>query len=332
MKKFILPFIFFIILFISCKPIIITPDFVSAPENITASDITSSGLTLSWDKVNKAKRYLIYISYDNEDFYLYTLSNKNSITIDSLSPGAAYYFKIESAFSTENYVYNDNLIYSHNSKVIPVTLLFNEGYGLITPRYVYAALIQNGSSLPSVSVTWDSVTGAGYYKIYRKPADAENYTEIASNVKTTGWTDTTAAFGQEYYYAVQAMDDAGKKSELKDSEKIAVVINRNISFASAYSLTYDSPVYYQIEKEYFASVFSFTANSSGKAKFVLDSPVNLQVNLYKDNGTDQPLFIKSALYEKNLPLIFSELTESQKYYIRINDFTESNELTKLILQ
>jgi pectate lyase/pectin methylesterase-like acyl-CoA thioesterase len=56
-----------------------------------------------------------------------------------------------------------------------------------------------------VDLTWDSVTDANYYNVWRSQTNGGLYTKVnASNVIGTSFTDLTAADGNTYYYVVTA--------------------------------------------------------------------------------------------------------------------------------
>ena len=56
-----------------------------------------------------------------------------------------------------------------------------------------------------VDLTWDSVTDAAYYNVYRSQTNSGPYTKVNNaNVIGTSFTDTTAVNGNTYYYVVTA--------------------------------------------------------------------------------------------------------------------------------
>ncbi|MGN1443885.1 MAG: fibronectin type III domain-containing protein [Acutalibacteraceae bacterium] len=58
------------------------------------------------------------------------------------------------------------------------------------------------SDLSMVSLTWDALTGASGYKVYRKLSSDTSYKQIAT-VKTTAFTDKSVSVNKEYYYVVR---------------------------------------------------------------------------------------------------------------------------------
>lgn len=71
----------------------------------------------------------------------------------------------------------------------------------ITPIAAPTGLIATATP-GTVNLTWDAVTGADSYKIFRGTVSG-TYTEIASGVLTTSYTDTSVTNGTTYYYVVR---------------------------------------------------------------------------------------------------------------------------------
>src|SRR5207248_1855620 len=61
-----------------------------------------------------------------------------------------------------------------------------------------------------VLLAWSVVAGATSYNVYRGTAPGgEGATPLATGVSVAGFTDTTAAAGNTYYYTVAAVDPGG---------------------------------------------------------------------------------------------------------------------------
>lgn len=67
---------------------------VTAPKNITTSSSTNS-IKLSWSSVSGASAYRVYLyDPDTEEYETYKNVTGTSCTVDGLSPGKKYYFKV----------------------------------------------------------------------------------------------------------------------------------------------------------------------------------------------------------------------------------------------
>jgi fibronectin type 3 domain-containing protein len=62
----------------------------------------------------------------------------------------------------------------------------------------------------SVNLSWNAVSMAGSYNVYRKRKIEKAYTQIASGVTTATYTDTTVVDGHTYDYAVTAVCGTGQ--------------------------------------------------------------------------------------------------------------------------
>ena len=61
-----------------------------------------------------------------------------------------------------------------------------------------------------VSLSWTASFGATSYNVYRSTTSGGPYTTIATNITTTGYTDTGLANGTTYYYVVTAVNGFGE--------------------------------------------------------------------------------------------------------------------------
>jgi len=78
-----------------------------------------------------------------------------------------------------------------------------------TPRIRIAGSAVTGKT----SLSWNAVSGADFYRIYRSTSHSGKYTYQKSTTSCT-YTDTTATIGQNYYYKILAVnEDSGKTSE-----------------------------------------------------------------------------------------------------------------------
>jgi hypothetical protein len=74
-----------------------------------------------------------------------------------------------------------------------------------TPTGLSAA----GSTASTLSLTWDAVSGAAYYKVYRSSTGADPYARIGGNIETTSYDDTGLNADTAYWYKVGAYNAAG---------------------------------------------------------------------------------------------------------------------------
>ncbi len=96
--------------------------------------------------------------------------------------------------------------------------------------------LQNAST--GVEITWDEVTGASRYIIYRKEPGS-SYSVLSSSVTSSPYIDTTAVSGQEYYYTI--------KSVVNNVPSAAASSQLIMFLAQPQNLTYSNTVIDQID-------------------------------------------------------------------------------------
>ncbi len=174
--------------------LIVTPAAPAAP-TLTASDGSSAAhVALSWDDGTRETGYVVY--RNTVDTYgtataLYT-NAANVVTYNdtTATAGTLYYYWVAAT----------NLGGSTPSAS-------DSGYvRLGAPGSVAAT---DGSSTANVTVTWNAVTGATSYKVFRSANETETHTsETDLGTQTSPFADTTATPGQKYWYWVKAVDSS----------------------------------------------------------------------------------------------------------------------------
>ncbi len=75
-----------------------------------------------------------------------------------------------------------------------------------------------------VDLSWDAVTGAAGYNVYRSESAGGPYTKVTDTpVADTTYADTSTAEDTTYYYVVRAVDDAGQESDNSAEATISTV-------------------------------------------------------------------------------------------------------------
>ncbi len=187
----------FVFLLVGCKK----REAPSAPSSASAS-VRELTICVTWSRVEDADSYEIY---DGDGYYL---NETYGTSYTDYSPREGY---------------NDYLIYARNQ------------YGM-SSSYAYATCYYegngggnggSGNSAPSaptgvsaevsgsrVCVTWNSVSNASYYKVYRASSSSGSYSVIASSTSNTYYYD--ASPNTNNYYKVTAVNSSGTESEKSD--------------------------------------------------------------------------------------------------------------------
>ncbi|MGA9526802.1 MAG: choice-of-anchor D domain-containing protein [Terriglobales bacterium] len=77
----------------------------------------------------------------------------------------------------------------------------------------------------SVGLSWDPAKDAVSYNVYRKLSTDSSYTQIASGETVASYTDTTAASGNTYDYAVTSVDASNQESGYSNIATAAIPSN-----------------------------------------------------------------------------------------------------------
>ena len=154
---------------------------------VTLSNVASSGkIKVSWKTIDGAVKYEVYRATSKDGTYkLVKTTTGTSFTNTSTTAGKTYYYKVKAIASKSS---ADSAYSEDKSRTCDL------------PRPDVSIALS--SKKPKVS--WDKVTGAVEYKVYRATSKTGTY----SLVKTTtslSYRDTKATAGKTYYYKVVAV-------------------------------------------------------------------------------------------------------------------------------
>ncbi len=176
------------------KSFTINLETLEPPSGISASDGTyTDKVRITWNSVSGASYYRIYRNTSNYSNGAEALSNwQSSTTYDdnSASPGQTYYYWVKAATSSSGANSSDFSSY-------------DTGWRKLSPPANVSA--SDGTYTDKVRITWNSVSGASYYRIYRNTSNYSSSATALSNWQSsTTYDDNSASPGQTYYYWVKA--------------------------------------------------------------------------------------------------------------------------------
>ena len=160
-----------------------------APELRITNDPDSGLPTVSWNRVDGAVEYALYWSQKETSGYeLYAVTSETSIFIDQAAGGKSYY-KIQ-AYHESNELANSELsgAYANVCKCR-------------RPEGVTAGMVSETFN----KVTWEAVTGATSYEVYRATEPDGTYTKITTTSYNYYLDSNLPAGHGVYYYQVTAM-------------------------------------------------------------------------------------------------------------------------------
>ena len=171
--------------------------YLKAPSTLEA-EVGANKVNLSWSKVTGASYYKVsrrVVNADGSYGSWTTLSSKCTDTkytdAKSLSSGKTYQYSVRTGASDG----------------MSATNCF------ATITYVGVTVVKLENKASGVKVSWDKVSGASKYRVYRKYSGESSYTKL-KDVTTTSYTDTAVTQNKKVYYAVRVYDTNNNYSAL----------------------------------------------------------------------------------------------------------------------
>jgi len=159
---------------------------------IKLTTVSSTGKTkVSWGKIDKAVSYKVYTSTNNKSWSLMKSTKSTSATHTKATAGKKYYYKVKAIAKKSK---NNSKFSSVKSKVC---------------EYKYPITVKVALSGSNPKVTWNKVTGAKKYKVYRAYSKNGEYTRLTVTTSRS-YTDKTAKGGKTVYYKVTAINSKDK--------------------------------------------------------------------------------------------------------------------------
>lgn len=155
---------------------------------VTAGNVASTGkVKLTWNEISGAAKYRVYRSLSlNGTYTLMKTTTSTSYVNTSATAGTKYYYKVRAitAGGTAG-LYCD-----------PIAVVCD------CERPVIA--VSNDAKTGKIIISWNTVSGASSYQVYRADYKESAY-KLIRTVKTTSYTDTSATADRKYYYKVVAV-------------------------------------------------------------------------------------------------------------------------------
>jgi autotransporter-associated beta strand protein len=166
----------------------------AAPTNLTVT-MGDGTAALNWTAASGATSYTVLRSQTSGSGYapIATGVASTNYTDTGLDAGAAYYYKV-TADNVAGSVPSDSEVGGATIPAPPETLSLTAGNG-------------------QVELAWTASPGATGYNVLRATEAAGPYTEIATNVTSTGYTDTGLDSGTTYHYRIVALNDSGASTD-----------------------------------------------------------------------------------------------------------------------
>lgn len=162
--------------------------YIAQPK-ISKLENAEKGVKITWGKSKGASSYRVFRKTEGGDWKKLADTTKTSYTDESAASGKKYYYTVRCLDKNGKYCST----YNKEGKSIKY---------YAPPKLSKAENVNGG-----VKVTWNKVSGAAEYRVFRKTGDGD-WKKVA-DVTGTKYTDKSVKSGTKYVYTVRAMDKKG---------------------------------------------------------------------------------------------------------------------------
>ena len=253
---------------------------INTPKGVTALAQSASSITITWEPIAGAARYIVYRNSSSSGTYTYlSVTTSTSYTDTGLNASTAYYYKVAAEDQAGN---NTSRLSAWAGATTWAT-----GTATNTPTDVQAS----AASATTVTVSWSPVTGAITYYIYRATSLTGNYVQAGTSPNTS-YTDVGLTTGATYYYKVSAVTSSGEGPQsaggvavtLKTALGTPTNVRASAASASSIALNWDA-VSGATKYNVYSSIFS-------------DGPYKWIGSVLTNSGTDTRLLAGTTYYYK----------------------------------
>ena len=170
----------------------------SAPVVKIGNSAASGKPQLTWRAMYGATSYRIYRSTSRGSGYsLLGTTTATSYTNTGAKAGTTYYYRVKAC---------------NDAGLSPYSNIVSGKVKSVTPKPSAPVVkIGNSASSGKPMLTWNAVSGATSYKVYRATSQNGTYS-LLGTVTATSYTNTGAKAGTTYYYKVKAVNSAGESA------------------------------------------------------------------------------------------------------------------------
>lgn len=169
-----------------------------APIDVVASDGLPNKISITWNPVTDAGAYRVYRADSSDAIFNpitgWLVGSSSYQDSTGVIPNVSYYYKVKAAYTINGAGESE---------------FSNADDGTCTFQLPQPTNITATKNLQDyVLIQWDTVSGAGYYVVYRSTSDAGTKTTISGWVEGQSFVDSTALPGIKYYYWIKAAVDS----------------------------------------------------------------------------------------------------------------------------
>ena len=279
------------------------PD-MTAPENITGRPVDTNASRIEWDRACGVTGYQLFRAPKEDGEYVWIKNNTTpEVNNYALTPGADYWYKVR--------CYVENIhgekIYGPFSGSVHVHIL-----GEIK------RLTGRGADTNAVKLTWQKVSGATGYQIFRTVAGSGEYTWVKNN-PTTEVNNYSLTPGTLYYYKVRAYVDlpGGKRAYGQFSEGIPVQV-QDKSVVTATGQAGSALISWNAQKGVTGYQVFYALEGSGETKWYANVPAGSNSVVVKGLQSGRRYWFLVRSYVDNLDgsRAYGQMSEGKSAIIR----------------
>ena len=174
-----------------------------------AANVAASGkIKLTWAEVTDAEAYEVYRSTsENGTYTMLKETTGTSYTDTSAKAGTTYYYKVKA-------------LHAKSAADSAYSAVVSCRCDLARP----VVETSNTASTGKVKLSWEAISGAKSYTVFRAASEDGEYEEMTTT-ENTSYTDSSAAVGKTYYYRVRANHsnssyNSAKSTVVSDARKL----------------------------------------------------------------------------------------------------------------
>lgn len=180
---------------------------ISAPTGVSA-EVSGTKVCVTWNSVSYASYYKVYRASNSSGSYSVIASSTSNTYYYDASPNTNNYYKVTAVDSNGTESEKSDYAYCYYSSG------GGGGGGTTTvPDAPTGVTAENTGPVqyPSICISWNSVSNATSYKVYRSTSANGSYSQIGSETTYTTLYDNNPRQGKNYY-KVKAFNSAGGSS------------------------------------------------------------------------------------------------------------------------
>ena len=172
---------------------VVSKYFLSSPKLSSAKN-SASGVKVEWKKVTGAEGYNVYRKSGSGSYKYIGKTSKLYYTDETAKSGTTYTYTVKAYKSKTESSYNSGL----------------------KLKYLAAPKVETKVYTSTIKVSWDKVSGAKEYAVYRKASGESKWTKLTTTTKTS-YKDANVKNNKTYSYRVKAIN--GKTVSSYDTVK-----------------------------------------------------------------------------------------------------------------